>query len=74
MFIDEIHSLKSNKLISSKSKLLSLNTFMDSDGILRVGGRLSKSNIPSSQRHPIILDKSHAFSKLIIVQGESSIE
>jgi len=67
MFSDEIYSLKSNKLISSKSKLLSLNPFLDSDGILRVGGRLNKSNIPFSQKHPIILDKSHAFSKLIIV-------
>lgn len=67
VFNEEIHDLTLKRNISSKSKLLPLSPFLDSNGVLRVGGRLKKSNISYDQKHPIILDKNHILSKLLIV-------
>lgn len=38
-------------------KLSNLKPFVDEEGILRVGGRLTKANIPYDQKYPIILHK-----------------
>lgn len=53
-FSTEIDILKNGKLIKNKS-ILSLTPFLDSSGILRVGGRLSNADIPYSQKYPILL-------------------
>ncbi|KAL9965144.1 hypothetical protein ACROYT_G028901 [Oculina patagonica] len=39
---------------------------MDSDGILRVGGRLELSSLPYDAKHPVILPKKHHISKLVV--------
>ena len=54
-FEHEVRQLQHGQPISSKSKLLSLNPFLCPDGLLRVGGRLSKANFSMSQAHPVIL-------------------
>ena len=48
-FLDEIEALKQKKTISSTSCLLSLHPFLDSSGVLRVGGRLHYSSVAFSQ-------------------------
>lgn len=48
-FSKEINDLKSNIPISTKSKLIPLNPFLDEDGVLRVGGRIGKANIGFDQ-------------------------
>ncbi|GFU88428.1 integrase catalytic domain-containing protein [Trichonephila clavipes] len=55
VFLDEIKSLQSKGVVSPNSKLRNLNPFIDSDGILRVGGRLSNSDLPYVNKHPAIL-------------------
>lgn len=65
-FPNEIASLRNGKNISKKSRLISLHPFLDGDGILRVGGRLGLSDLPYSQKHPIILDHHSILTKLII--------
>ena len=42
--------------------------FTNSQGIVRCNGRLSKADLPSSIKHPILLDKGHHITSLI-VQG-----
>ncbi|KAJ8912011.1 hypothetical protein NQ315_003548 [Exocentrus adspersus] len=64
-FGDVIRCLKHNQPLPTKCNLLSLNPFLDSEGILRVGGRLQNSNFPYSKRHPIILPPQHLLTKLI---------
>ena len=54
-FEHEVRQLQHGQPISSKSKLLSLNPFLCPDGLLRVGGRLSKAILSMSQAHPVIL-------------------
>ncbi|UYV65695.1 hypothetical protein LAZ67_3005166, partial [Cordylochernes scorpioides] len=56
-FKTEIQCCNQSKVLPSNSKLLSLNPFIDSSGILRVGGRLRKSNLQFNEKHPIILQK-----------------
>lgn len=65
-FSIEVKTLKSLKSLSSKSTLLSLNPFLDKDGLLRVGGRLTNSQIEYSAKHPIILPAKHHFTYLLI--------
>ena len=54
-FEHEVHQLQSVHPISNKSKIISLSPFLCSDGLLRVGGRLSRANLSLSQTHPIVL-------------------
>lgn len=43
-----------------------LALFIDKDGILRVGGRLSAAPLAYAHRHPALLPKSHPFTDLVI--------
>lgn len=52
--------------VKSDCKILNLNPFLDNDGVLRVGGRLAKSELPYDTKHPIILPKRDRFTTLLI--------
>ena len=40
--------------------------FTDGQGIMRCNGRLSKADLPSSIKHPVLLDKGHHITSLIV--------
>lgn len=65
-FSMEINKLQRTEELPAKSKLLCLAPFLDSQGLLCVGGRLKNINLSENQRHPILLPKSHHVTKLII--------
>ena len=65
-FFLEIESLKNNSITSESSPLFMLHPFVDSNGIVRVGGRIQNAGIPYNSRHPIILHGKHSLTKLII--------
>lgn len=64
-FASELSLLKQGKPLSSKSKILSLNPFLDDERIIRVGGRLSHSKFDFNKKHPILLPSKHHFTKLL---------
>ncbi|XP_050597872.1 uncharacterized protein LOC126925909 [Bombus affinis] len=64
-FATEIRTLQKNRSRDVGGKLQPLNPFLDEDGILRVGGRLTNSTIPFSQKHPIILPKAPVIELII---------
>lgn len=64
-FPQEYHDLSKSKPVGQKSKLLSLNPYLSSDGIIRVGGRLKHSQFDFHKKDPAILPGKHNFSKLI---------
>ncbi|GFT64071.1 integrase catalytic domain-containing protein [Trichonephila clavipes] len=66
-FLAEIKSLQSKGVVSPNSKLRNLKPFIDSDGLLRVGGRLSNSDLPYVNKHPAILPGNHNLTVQIIV-------
>lgn len=65
-FLPEIRSLKNSLPLKHNSKLLNLHPFLDSQDLLRVGGRLTQSDLDFDQRHPIILPHKHTLTRLII--------
>ncbi|GFY32075.1 integrase catalytic domain-containing protein [Trichonephila clavipes] len=67
VFLAEIKSLQSKGVVSPNSKLRNLNPFIDSDGLSRVGGRLSNSDLPYVNKHPAILPGNHNLTVQIIV-------
>ncbi|GFW14317.1 integrase catalytic domain-containing protein [Trichonephila clavipes] len=66
VFLAEIKSLQSKGVVSPDSKLRNLNPLIDSDGLLRVGGRLSNSDLPYVNKHPAILPGNHNLTVQII--------
>ena len=62
----ESKALRKGTWMSCKSKIICFNPFIGDDGIIRVGGRLSKANITNDQKYPIFLPRSHHVPKLII--------
>lgn len=63
-FSDEIDDLKKSRPVSSKSKLKDLNPMLE-DGLLKVGGRIRNSELPSRTKNPIILPKCHTTDTII---------
>ncbi|GFV56296.1 integrase catalytic domain-containing protein [Trichonephila clavipes] len=66
VFLAEIKSLQSKGVVSPNRKLRNLNPFIDSEGLLRVGGRLSNSDLPYVNKHPAILPGNHNLTVQII--------
>ena len=63
---DVINLLKASKSLPSNHNLSQLNPFLDEKNIIRVGGRLRFSELPYSQRFPIILPKNHPVTTSIL--------
>ena len=51
--------------LSNSNKLLCFNPFMGTDGLLHIGGRLSKAPMPDHQRHPVIISSHDIFTSLL---------
>mgnify|MGYP002717571259 CR=1 FL=1 len=64
-FADVIKDLK-NKNTTKQGKIANLIPFIDDDGLIRVGGRLQKSDLAFSQKHPILLPSRHPLTDNII--------
>ncbi|XP_061705654.1 uncharacterized protein LOC133516653 [Cydia pomonella] len=62
--IKEIHTY--GQVTSKSSKLLSLNPFIDKQGLLRVNGRITNSQEPQGFKEPIILPHRSHLSDLIV--------
>ena len=65
-FAKEIVHLQRDHQLHKSSSLIPLHPFMDTNGLIRVGGREQKSNRAYSTQHPVILHGSHPVSRLLI--------
>jgi len=65
-FPDEYSRLKSGSPLKSDSILLSLSPYLDSHGVIRVGGRLKLSEFPLQTKHPVLLPSKHPLTNLIV--------
>lgn len=61
----DLSSLEKSTSVSRSNQLSSLSPYLNKDGIIRVRGRLDKSDLPEAAKHPIIL-KSHPLVTSII--------
>lgn len=72
-FSNELGQLTKDKSVSTKSKISALTPFIDSKGIIRVGGRLSNSEYSFDKKHPILLCAKHHFTKLIFTHEHTRL-
>ena len=55
-----------NQTLKKSSALYKLDPFLDKDGLLRVGGRIQRANVPEDVKHPIILPRKGHVTELLI--------
>ncbi|KAF3699655.1 hypothetical protein EXN66_Car015342 [Channa argus] len=65
-FKEELKSLSKGELVPEHSPLRSLSVILDSEGLIRIGGRLSSAEIPWEQRHPIVIPKNYHVALLLV--------
>lgn len=65
----EIEQLKKANQLTKGNKLHQLDVFIDTDDIVKVGGRLRLSSLSDSLKHPIVIPKDHHVTKLIIAHS-----
>ncbi|XP_018376527.1 PREDICTED: uncharacterized protein LOC108769816 [Trachymyrmex cornetzi] len=65
LFHDEVARLRKSNTVAKASKLISLNPFLDDNNLIRVGGRLRKSELSYNVKYPIVL-AAHPLVMLII--------
>ncbi|KAJ8914050.1 hypothetical protein NQ315_017569 [Exocentrus adspersus] len=65
-FAQQISLLHNNKPLSKPFR--KLNIFLDSDGLLRTGGRIVHARLSYDKRHPLLLPSHHKLTYLIIEQ------
>ncbi|CAL7937364.1 unnamed protein product [Xylocopa violacea] len=66
MFDRDLQSLHKTGKVHAKNNLIMLNPFLDTDNVIRVGGRLTHAKIPYNAQEPIIVPKSHHVVSLLI--------
>ncbi|XP_011884052.1 PREDICTED: uncharacterized protein LOC105571188 [Vollenhovia emeryi] len=67
-FPEEYRALIKGETIRTTSNLLSLSPFIDTDGLIRVGGRLKNAQLSFDTCHPILLPRNHTLTRLIILR------
>ena len=63
-----------NSSMKTTSSLYRLDPFLDSHGILRLGGRIKRADVPYDLKHPVILPKKSHVTELIIRHYHHQVE
>ncbi|KAI8123978.1 hypothetical protein CVS40_5801 [Lucilia cuprina] len=66
-FSDEIKCIQQNKKLPKTNFLYKLSPYIDSDGVLRVAGRIENADVPDELKHPAILPKHCRITKFLIL-------
>ena len=66
VYQEDIVCLERSRKLPKTSPLIKLNPVIDSNGLLRVGGRLDRADLDYEERHPLILPSSHHVTTLLI--------
>ena len=57
---------KRNQRLRKTSSLYKLDPFMDQDGLIRVGGRIRRADVPGNVKHPVIIPRKGHLTELLI--------
>lgn len=66
LFKAELKCFKEGKALPKQSPLKRFNPMVDEDGLIRVGGRISASDLPRDECHPIIVPCTHHIATLLV--------
>ncbi|XP_062614642.1 uncharacterized protein LOC134276399 [Saccostrea cucullata] len=73
-YSEEIENLQDSKPLSKNSPIQKLDPYIDSEGILRVGGRLRNLSADASFKNPMILPAKHHVTTLIVRKLHSDVK
>ena len=62
-----------NDTLKKTSSLYKLDPFVDKNGLLRIGGRIRRADVPLEVKHPLILPKKSHISDLIVRYFHESV-
>lgn len=65
-YSEKIGTLLAGKPLRPSSTSLGLTPFLDENGLMRLGGRIGRANLPYDQVHPLILPGRHPLRRLLI--------
>ncbi|XP_037528681.1 uncharacterized protein LOC119405929 [Rhipicephalus sanguineus] len=66
VFSEELRCIQRGEPVHKTSSLRKLDPFLDSHGLIRVGGRLNKGDIPDEEKNPLIIPGRHHVAKLLV--------
>ena len=66
VFEREIECLTNNRALPKDSNILSLKPIIDENSMLRVGGRLNRSDLIQHERNPLIIPSKHHIATLLV--------
>ncbi|KAK3099229.1 hypothetical protein FSP39_001287 [Pinctada imbricata] len=72
-FSDELYCLRTGQAVAKTSPISSLDPYFESDGFIRVGGRIMKSRIPFESKHPILLPGQNHISELLVTHYHNKV-
>ncbi|XP_063404711.1 uncharacterized protein LOC134688168 [Mytilus trossulus] len=74
IYYNENDCLKKSKPLQKNSSLIALSPVLDSDGLLRVGGRLKNSDIESCEKMPVIIPGKSYIATLIVKHCHNAVQ
>ncbi|XP_042611086.1 uncharacterized protein LOC109074690 [Cyprinus carpio] len=66
VYAEEMTCFESKQDLPGSSPLKKLHPVRDKEGLLRVGGRITHSNLPADETHPILIPGKHHLAVLLI--------
>ncbi|XP_033103146.1 uncharacterized protein LOC117105950 [Anneissia japonica] len=65
--------LKERKSIQNNSSVIALSPILNNDGLMSVGGRLGKSDLPLIEKHPVLIPGKSHVAKLIVLHYHTKV-
>jgi hypothetical protein len=72
-FKREMEHLRKEKSVTKGSLLYKLDPSIDSEGVLRVGGRVQNSELTENEKHPVILPKQAPLAQLVVDAAHKAV-
>ncbi|KAK0143407.1 hypothetical protein N1851_018479 [Merluccius polli] len=66
LYAEELKSITSEQSLPPRSSLSKLQPFINSNGLLRVGGRIAQSKLATEETNPIIIPGRHHLANLLV--------
>ena len=70
---NEISLLNKGSNLPESSKLSSFSPLIDTEAVMRLGGRVSQANIPFCIKHPILLPENSILTERIIIHHHEAV-
>lgn len=74
VYAEEIKRIKAKQDLPCNSPLYKLKPIIDDEDLLRVGGRLSESNLTSQEANPLLIPRNHHIALLLIRHHHEAVK